>query len=229
MQKAILFTDQCLLVEGVEALLGRSPWITLSAVCSDTAVLFQETVRVEPDVVLLDLDADVTWTFVMDFIARSRRVRVVLLTRKAAPELMIHAREIGAAGLLDTTVTPRMLLDLLSRVKEQSLFECPLAASLPPTTSIRLSPRESQLVSMLAQGHTNKEIATALGISQGTVKVYMSKLFQKVGAKDRLELALFGLRNSGTPSSGHCIPDLRSLVLTRTAGVRAQATTAGRP
>jgi len=190
-------------------------------------VLFQETTRIEPNIVLLDLDADVTWTFVVQYIARSPKVRVILLTRKAAPELIIHAREIGAAGLLDTTVTPRMLLDLLQRVNEQPLFDCPLEAALPPATSIRLSPRESQLVSMLAQGHTNKEIATVLGISQGTVKVYMSKLFQKVGAKDRLELALFGLRNTGSRSSGCSFPDLRSLVLTKSSDIRARATGAG--
>jgi DNA-binding CsgD family transcriptional regulator len=60
---------------------------------------------------------------------------------------------------------------------------------------VALTKRESQLVSLLSQGLKNKEIATTLTISEGTVKVYLSRLFQKVGVKDRFELALYGLRN----------------------------------
>src|SRR6185369_6799642 len=75
----------------------------------------------------------------------------------------------------------------------------------------------------LSQGLKNKEIATTLMISEGTVKVYLSRLFQKVGVKDRFELALFGLKNlttgqlplnekGGRPGP---MPGLRSLVLER--------------
>jgi DNA-binding CsgD family transcriptional regulator len=60
---------------------------------------------------------------------------------------------------------------------------------------IPLTRREGQLVMLLSQGLKNKEISAALSISEGTVKVYLSRLFQKVGAKDRFELALYGLRN----------------------------------
>jgi hypothetical protein len=51
------------------------------------------------------------------------------------------------------------------------------------------------LVTLLSQGLKNKEIATVLCVSENTVKVYLSRLFQKVGVKDRFELALYGLRN----------------------------------
>ncbi len=61
---------------------------------------------------------------------------------------------------------------------------------------IRLTYRESQLMTLLAQGYRNKEIAECLGIKTGTVKVYLSTLFKKTGAKDRFELSLFGIKNS---------------------------------
>lgn len=61
--------------------------------------------------------------------------------------------------------------------------------------NIHLTYRESQLVALLARGYKNKEIAACLGIGTGTVKVYLSTLFKKTGAKDRLELGLFGLKN----------------------------------
>ena len=56
-------------------------------------------------------------------------------------------------------------------------------------------------MSLLSNGLKNKEIATALNISEGTVKVYLSRLFQKLGVKDRFELALYGLKNL-TPGGG---------------------------
>jgi DNA-binding CsgD family transcriptional regulator len=97
---------------------------------------------------------------------------------------------------------------------------------------VALTQREGQLVSLLSQGLKNKEIATTLMISEGTVKVYLSRLFQKVGVKDRFELALFGLKNLTTgqipvgdkshrPSA---MPGLRSLVLDRPVE-RAEAPT----
>ena len=66
--------------------------------------------------------------------------------------------------------------------------------------SYSLTPRQGQLVALLTQGLKNKEIASKLNISEGTVKVYMSRMFQKLGVKDRLELALYGLKNL-TPGS----------------------------
>jgi len=60
---------------------------------------------------------------------------------------------------------------------------------------VALSRRQTQLLSLLVQGLKNREIATELGISEGTVKAYLTTLFEKVGARDRFELALYGLKN----------------------------------
>jgi DNA-binding CsgD family transcriptional regulator len=74
-------------------------------------------------------------------------------------------------------------------------FEKTLTDSIMGARRYALTRREGQLVTLLSQGLKNKEIAVALNISEGTVKVYLSKLFQKLGVKDRLELALYGLKN----------------------------------
>jgi DNA-binding NarL/FixJ family response regulator len=58
-----------------------------------------------------------------------------------------------------------------------------------------LTQREAQLVNHVRNGLKNKEIARALGITEGTVKGHLSRLFRKVGARDRFELALVGLKN----------------------------------
>jgi DNA-binding NarL/FixJ family response regulator len=110
--------------------------------------------------------------------------------------LAYHAQELGVCALLSTSCTPQRFVSCLERVAHgEQYFENVLPLGSAPTRAVRLSRREGQLVSLLAQGLKNKEIATCLDITEGTVKVYLSKLFQKVGAKDRLELALFGLKN----------------------------------
>jgi DNA-binding CsgD family transcriptional regulator len=70
-----------------------------------------------------------------------------------------------------------------------------LASGVTRSRCIQLTPRESQLVGLVSDGLKNKEMAEHLGISEATVRVYMSSLFRKLGVKDRYELALYGLKN----------------------------------
>jgi two-component system, NarL family, nitrate/nitrite response regulator NarL len=56
-------------------------------------------------------------------------------------------------------------------------------------TRVALTRRQGQIVSLVAQGFKNKEIASAMGITEGTVKVYLYKLFRKLGMNDRLDMA----------------------------------------
>jgi DNA-binding CsgD family transcriptional regulator len=109
---------------------------------------------------------------------------------------------LGVRGILRKTLPPETLLRCLTRVNEGELwFEKSLTDSIMSARRYSLTRREGQLVSLLSQGLKNKEIATALTISEGTVKVYLSRLFQKLGVKDRFELALYGLKNL-TPGNG---------------------------
>lgn len=70
-----------------------------------------------------------------------------------------------------------------------------LTSSLLECREVKLTRREGRLVRLVSGGLKNKEIAATLSIPEGTVKVCLSRLFEKVGAKDRFELALFGLRH----------------------------------
>jgi DNA-binding CsgD family transcriptional regulator len=75
---------------------------------------------------------------------------------------------------------------------------------------IALTPRERQLLGLLARGLKNKEIAYAMDITEGTVKMYLTHLFRKAGANDRLELALFTLRNLSGNRTGAAEPDAQA-------------------
>lgn len=135
---------------------------------------------------------------------------VVVLTRQAPPEMLVQAREAGVHTVIDLRAPSAEVAESIRKALwgEVSLPESN-EALVPGARPIRLTPREGQLVALLVQGLKNKEIAAQLGLSEGTIKVYLSKLFQKVGAKDRFELALFGLRNLANGEFG-CMEPGRS-------------------
>ena len=130
----------------------------------------------------------------------------------------------GRSGYFAEDPSHGLQVKCLHKVQAGELwFEKALTDSFLCARRVALTQREGQLVSLLSQGLKNKEIATTLMISEGTVKVYLSRLFQKVGVKDRFELALFGLKNLTTGQlpvgekgqRGAMMPGLRSLVLER--------------
>jgi len=150
--------------------------------------------------------------------------KIVLWVNSISTELAFQAMGLGVRGILRKTLPTDLQVKCLQKVQAGELwFEKALTDSFLCARRVALTQREGQLVSLLAQGLKNKEIASTLMISEGTVKVYLSRLFQKVGVKDRFELALFGLKNLTTghfstgekPPRTGAVPGLRSLVLER--------------
>jgi DNA-binding CsgD family transcriptional regulator len=84
--------------------------------------------------------------------------------------------------------------------------------------TVKVSRRETELITLVSQGLKNKEIATVMDITEGTVKVYLSRLFEKVGVRDRFELALFGLRSATNPADGADagVPVVKSVLIAST-------------
>jgi DNA-binding NarL/FixJ family response regulator len=194
--RVVLVTDQPILGEGVRIVVERAASLELQAVYQHPSEFIEQLPLLSAELVLLDVGPEISFQFLADLHSAAPGCRLVLLARTISPELAYHAQELGVCALLSTSCTPQRFVTCLERVAHgEQYFENVLPLGSAPTRAVRLSRREGQLVSLLAQGLKNKEIATCLDITEGTVKVYLSKLFQKVGAKDRLELALFGLKN----------------------------------
>jgi DNA-binding NarL/FixJ family response regulator len=156
----------------------------------------------QPDLLLVDLTAGITFSVLSGLHEVASHAKIVLWVHAISTELALQAMSLGVRGILRKTLPTETLLRCLTRVNEGELwFEKALTDSIMSARRYSLTRREGQLVSLLSQGLKNKEIATALTISEGTVKVYLSRLFQKLGVKDRFELALYGLKNL-TPGGG---------------------------
>jgi DNA-binding NarL/FixJ family response regulator len=150
----------------------------------------------KPDILLVELTADVTFAVLSGLREAVSTSRIVLWVHEISIELALQSMSLGVRGILRRTLPVDTLVQCLMRVNEGELwFEKSLTDSIMTARSYSLTRREGQLVALLCQGLKNKEIAYQLSISEGTVKVYMSRLFQKLGVKDRFELALYGLKN----------------------------------
>ncbi|MEK7407281.1 MAG: response regulator transcription factor [Acidobacteriota bacterium] len=228
MARVALFTDEPVLAKGFICTLSAGAGLDLVSVCGSAAELADLLRTEEPEVLLIDLTPDVTFGLLTQLHRDAPACRLVLWTRAISTELAYQVMELGVRGILRKTLPPELVIKCLGKVAEGELwFDKSLTASFLSARTVALTNRESQLVSLLSQGLKNKEIATALTISEGTVKVYLSRLFQKVGVKDRFELALYGLRNlqnvtagayelkgkTGMPVGPAKLQPLRSLVL----------------
>lgn len=152
-------------------------------------------------VLLSDLAHPTDIQQVSDFCVQPGR-RICLFVQDLPAEFIFRLRELGVSGIVSTRSSKAELTGALRAVAEGELYFDPLLpVDAIQTEAVHLSPRESQLVELLTRGLKNKEIATQLNVTEGTVKVYLSKLFQKVGAKDRFDLALCGLKNFGSVQS----------------------------
>jgi len=198
----------------------------LLPICSSVAGVMDQVGRGVPDLVLLDLTQEVTFAVLSDMKHAMMSCKIVLWVNSISTELAFQAMGLGVRGILRKTLPTDLQVKCLQKVQAGELwFEKALTDSFLCARRVALTQREGQLVSLLSQGLKNKEIATTLMISEGTVKVYLSRLFQKVGVKDRFELALFGLKNlttgqlpvneKGQRVGASAMPGLRSLVLER--------------
>src|SRR5215813_9458375 len=234
--RILMYSDEPILSKGLESVLRQVEGFELLPTCGSIASLLEQMSTGAPDLVLMDLTAEVTFGVLSDLKHAMTNCRIVLWVNSISTELAFQAMGLGVRGILRKTLPTDLQVKCLQKVQAGELwFEKALTDSFLCARRVSLTQREGQLVSLLSQGLKNKEIATTLMISEGTVKVYLSRLFQKVGVKDRFELALFGLKNLTTGQlpvgeKGHragatAMPGLRSLVLERPSEQRAQEPT----
>jgi len=226
MTRVLLYSDEPILAKGLESVLRQIEGFELLPTSNTLSSLMEQISQGTPDLVLMDLTAEITFAVLSDMKHAMNRSRIVLWVNNISTELAFQAMGLGVRGILRKTLPTELQVKCLQKVQSGELwFEKALTDSFLCARRVALTQREGQLVSLLSQGLKNKEIATTLMISEGTVKVYLSRLFQKVGVKDRFELALFGLKNlttgqlpvgeKGQRMGASSMPGLRSLVLDR--------------
>lgn len=215
-QTVLVVDDHPLFRRGVRQLLSMADGIHVVGEAGNRAEALELARRHEPDLILLDLNLkgesglDILTALKEEDPSR----RVVMLTVSDAPDDLIGAIRAGADGYLLKDMEPE---DLLARVREAlsgttvigEALAARLASALrqearestrtPPRDLKELTERERAVLRCIADGQSNKVIARALSITEGTVKVHVKNLFKKLGFRSRVEAAVWATETGLKP------------------------------
>ncbi|HLM98385.1 MAG TPA: response regulator transcription factor [Bryobacteraceae bacterium] len=204
MIRILVLTDQPILARGFQEVLSAGGIEVTSA--SDPAGDLSHSANQE--LVLLDLTGEFTFETLADAHRRMPGCNLVIRVGPMSRELVFQALEYGVRGILPVQLSPDMLIQSLQRIAKGEMVIEVTDSGFDPAGEKRVSfsEREKQVVELLAQGLKNKEIAAAMNLAEGTVKVYLSRLFKKTKVRDRFELMIYRAQDRKLLSTADAAP-----------------------
>ena len=196
--RLLLYTTEPVLAKGVEAVLMPEPGFELVALCQDPDQLAAAAESAAAGIILLDWKAPLAIRNLSDLRRGLRDAKILLWTELAHSGVVSQAIQNGVCGVLQKAIPPETLLRCLRIIADGGVwFDQNLVAGCLQGNPARLTARETELLDLLSQGLKNKEIAYLLRLTEGSVKVYLSRIFKKLGVSDRFEAALQTLNHRG--------------------------------
>ena len=206
--KVMLTDDHALMREGIKHLLEFDGSIKVIEEASDGIECLQKLEKIHPDILLLDINMpEMNGIEVLEELKRREDpLKVLILTVHSEVEYLVKAVDIGANGYIlkdsgsselkqaidvimsgESYIQPSLLPALNSRLINRDVDQDKLRT---------LTKRELEILTQVAGGMFNKEIAVNLNISERTVKNHISNIFRKIDVSDRTQAAVFAIRNN---------------------------------
>ncbi|MBE9547759.1 MAG: response regulator transcription factor [Proteobacteria bacterium] len=205
MIKVMLVDDQNLVRKGVQSLLELSDKIEVIGEAVDGRDAIEKIPQISPDVVLLDMRMPgLNGIDVLKHLSASEQLPpTIILTTFDDEEMVLAGIKAGARGFLLKDVSLEVLVDAIEKVRAgQSIVKPVLTERLlkglenssPDFMSLEqpdpLTERETEILRLMSGGYSNKEIANALNVAEGTVKNHVSNILSKMGVRDRTRAVL---------------------------------------
>ncbi|MFF9752683.1 response regulator [Streptomyces sp. NPDC014344] len=209
--RVLVCDDQTLVRTGLVTIIGAQPDMEVAGECADGRGAVDLAARVRPDVVVMDVRMPV-----LDGIEATRLlagsgvrdpVKVLVVTTFNLDEYVYEALRAGASGFLLKDAPPdRLLLGIRTVASGAALLDPDVtrqlvgryASRIRPVAGgdreIPLTPRELEVLRLIADGLSNSEIAAALVISQETVKTFVSRILSKLQLRDRVQAVVYAYR-----------------------------------
>ena len=202
MIRVLLADDHAVVRQGLRTFLDLQDDIEVVAEAGDGEAALDAAQRTDPDVILLDLVMPK-----LDGVGalkrlRESRARIIVLTSFGDDDKLFSALRGGAAGYLLKDVQPA---DLVRAIRSANAGESPLSPAIATRVVEEvaqgavaahddLTPRELDVLTLIARGRSNKVIARELGVAEKTVKTHVSHILVKLGVSDRTQAALYAVR-----------------------------------
>jgi DNA-binding NarL/FixJ family response regulator len=205
--RILLADDHALLRAGLRALLEKIPDIEIVAEANDGRQALRLIEEHRPDVVLMDIMMQELNG--LDATARAAnkfpKTRVVILSMSAGREFVLQALQAGAAGYLLKNVTPEELemairaaargdIHLCSAISRHVIEGCLAWGKQTAVSQKQLTPRQREVLQLIAEGNTTKAVAKKLGISVKTAESYRAELMEVLGIHDVAGLTRYAIR-----------------------------------
>ncbi len=203
--RVVIADDHRVVRDGLTYLLGQEPDVEVAGEAGDGRQTVDVVAATRPDVLLLDLYMpELDGHAVLGALnGMQHRPAVVVLTSATDDEDLVRAVHAGATSYLLKTAPAD---DVIAAVRDAAAGTANLSPELltrlthalrrppPPDPLQPLSPREREVLQLLARGHSNRQIARELAIGEQTVKTHVRNILTKLGLQDRVQAAIFALR-----------------------------------
>jgi DNA-binding NarL/FixJ family response regulator len=213
MTSVLIADDQALVRVGLRKILDAEPELDVVGEASDGDEAVSQARRLRPDVILMDIRMPV-----LDGIEATRRIvrdqpatRVLILTTFGLDDYVYDALRAGASGFMLKDAPPEeiaaalrivangeaLLAPAITRaVIEEFARQSPSTPTPPPPRALEeLTPREHEVLDLLARGLSNPEICRQLVISEATAKTHVARILQKLDLRDRVQAVIYAYEN----------------------------------
>ena len=206
--RVLLVDDHAILREGIKALLEKQDNIEVIDEAANGREALSKAAELHPDVVVMDISMPL-----MDGLEATRQIKkgdpdtkVLVLTMHDDEEYFFQLLRGGAAGYVTKKMACNELVTAIEAVHRGESFLCPsmakallsdylkLAKTSDGANQMELTPREREIVKLIAEGHTNHQIAKLLHRSVKTIESHRSNILQKLGIHDSIELVKYAVR-----------------------------------
>jgi DNA-binding NarL/FixJ family response regulator len=200
--QVVLADDHPVVLGGLRDLVRTDPMFEIVAECLDGATALQTIEDQKPELAILDIAMPgLSGVDVLTAIGERRlSTRIIILTATADDSQIVEAVSLGAYGLMlkdaaaDTLLACMRAVSMGNRWLPAAIVEPATARELKRRGTIEhsnhpLTPREREIVRLVAEGRSNKEIGLQIGVTEGTVKMHLHNIYQKLGINNRTALA----------------------------------------
>ena len=210
--RIVIADDHPIVRDGLKKLLALEDDVEVVGEAGDGREVIDRVQELEPDVLLLDLRMpNLDGLSALQALQQSNRsTKVIVLTASEDKNEFVQAMKLGCSGIVLKQTAPDLIIKSIRKVNAGEIwldshttaavmrqFSSPMDVAAGGQNKSRerspLSHREREIVSLVAQGYKNKEMAEKMFISEQTVKNHLHNIFDKLGVSDRLELALYAI------------------------------------